>query len=91
MSEDTEDEPRFDEPEEGDYITYDHRKFYQYGKLVLTVPDEYTSEEMVRALREYMDREKFWPNAWWISDHGNSVLLDLRLPQELSGKYPNCR
>lgn len=29
------------------------------------------------AIRAYMDRVQFWPNAWFISDHGNAHLIDL--------------
>ena len=62
------------EPEEGDITTEDHRHFYQYGKLVLTVGEDVDHKP---ALREFMKREKFWPNCWFISDHGNAHLIDL--------------
>lgn len=29
------------------------------------------------ALRAYMERTQFWPNCWFISDHGNAHLMDL--------------
>jgi hypothetical protein len=29
------------------------------------------------ALRTYMDRTNFYPNCWFISDHGNAHLIDL--------------
>lgn len=29
------------------------------------------------AIRAYMDRVRFWPNAWFISDHGNAHRIDL--------------
>ena len=29
------------------------------------------------AVRAYMDRTQFWPNVWFISDHGNAHLMDL--------------
>src|SRR5690349_894158 len=45
------------EPEEGDYTTKDHRRFYQYGKLVVEVDD---GEEWAHAVTAHMDREKFW-------------------------------
>lgn len=31
----------------------------------------------VAALRVYMEHVKFWPNVWWISDHGNAHRMDL--------------
>lgn len=55
------------EPEEGDITTEDHHKWYQYGKLYVT-----GDEDDVRAK---MDEERFWPNLWWISDHGNAHLI----------------
>jgi hypothetical protein len=64
----------FNEPEEGDYTTGDHCKFYQYGKLVLTVgPDD----DHIAALKAHMEEAQFWPNAWFVSDHGNAHLMDL--------------
>jgi len=29
------------------------------------------------ALRAYMERTQFWPNVWFISDHGNAHLITL--------------
>lgn len=55
-------------PEESDITTSDHRKFYQDGKLVLTIAEDV---DHIAALRVYMDDSKFWPNCWFISDHGN--------------------
>jgi hypothetical protein len=31
----------------------------------------------ITALRAYMERVQFWPNAWFISDHGNAHLINL--------------
>jgi hypothetical protein len=84
------DEPQ--EPEEGDITTSDHELFYQYGKLWLTVPlAQYstfkkgeqimeTSDERMdwrKAVQSQMERDQFWPNVWFISDHGNVRLLSL--------------
>lgn len=30
-----------------------------------------------QAVRQYMERTQFWPNVWFISDHGNAHLMDL--------------
>jgi len=27
-------------------------------------------------IQEHMNTEKFWPNIWWISDHGNVWQID---------------
>lgn len=42
------------------------------------VNDEYTVEE---AIRVYMDHAQFWPDAWFISDHGNAHRIDLSKPE----------
>jgi hypothetical protein len=69
------------EPEEGDYTTTDHIDWHQYGKLVLTTADaedRYSpADDGYARVKAHMDREKFWPNAWFISDHGNAHLIDL--------------
>jgi hypothetical protein len=68
----------FDEPEEGDLVTEDHRRFFEVGfqhkgpRVVVPEDDDWRPH-----VRAYMDRQKFWPNVWWISDHGNAHLLTL--------------
>jgi hypothetical protein len=66
--------PSSDEPEEGDYITEDHEKFYQYGKFVLTVDED---DDYKKCIREHMEENKFYPSVWFISDHGNAHLIDM--------------
>lgn len=34
-------------------------------------------DDCVAAINAYMDRVQYWPNAWWISDHGNAHRMDL--------------
>lgn len=36
---------------------------------------ELSDEQIWKQLREYMERTGFFPNVWWISDHGNAHLL----------------
>lgn len=61
-------------PSEDDVTTTDHCRFYQHGKLVLHCePDA----DHVAELLSWMDREQFWPNCWFISDHGNAHLMSL--------------
>lgn len=38
---------------------------------------EKTFSSIEHAIRAYMDAEQFWPNCWFISDHGNAHLMDL--------------
>jgi hypothetical protein len=65
-----------DEPQEDDLVTSDHSKFYQNGKIVLTVSPDASREEMWRELDRYMKRSNFFPNVWFISDHGNTHLME---------------
>lgn len=70
-----EDEDSEPEPTEDDLVTTNERDYYQYGKRVLTIDTD--KEDRNAALRAYMDRTQFWPNAFQISDHGNAHLIDL--------------
>lgn len=72
-----EDEAPPTEPEDGDYTTKDHRQFYQYGKLVLTAPKDAEWSVVTVLLTEHMEAQKFFPNVWFISDHGNPHLIDM--------------
>lgn len=60
------------EPEEGDYFTEDHGRFYQYGKVVVEVDKD---DDWRPAVRKHMEQEKFYPNVWFVSDHGNYHLM----------------
>jgi hypothetical protein len=64
----------FDGPDEGDYVTEDHTHFYQYGKLAVVVSE---GQRWAHKLKAHMDRERFWPDVWWLSDHGNAHLIDM--------------
>lgn len=75
-----EEEEREDEPCEGDITTEDHLLFMQYGKTYLEVPaseEERDPGAAMRALRAKMDSDKFWPDVWFISDHGNAHRIDM--------------
>jgi hypothetical protein len=81
------------EPHEDDITTDDHSRFYQPGRVVMTyhedgtanyLPDNTPHWRMLgtfksceAALRAYMDATQYWPNCWFISDHGNAHLVDL--------------
>ena len=60
-----------EQPNEDDLITSDHTHVYQYGKLVLTT----SLETFDRDVRAHMVRERFWPNVWFVSDRGNTILI----------------
>jgi hypothetical protein len=63
-----------DGPDEDALTTSDHVHFYQYGKLVLTVGED---EDMVEAINAWMERKRFFPDVYWISDHGNAHRISL--------------
>jgi hypothetical protein len=55
--------------EEGDITTTDHEHWYQYGRPYVTGND--------LALAEAMVGDRFFPNVWFISDHGNVIPHDI--------------
>jgi hypothetical protein len=65
------------EPEEEDLVTADHRQFFVVGssnrRPAVTVPD---GDDWRPYVRDFMEKERFFPNVWFISDHGNSHLLN---------------
>ena len=61
-------ELKYDE-EGGDISTFDNQTWSQYGK-------KYHFGDRA-SLKAKMDADKFWPNVFVISDHGNSCLIDL--------------
>lgn len=65
-----EDPPEYDEPqnpEEGDITTEDHHRWWMDGKLYFTgSPKELAAK---------LNREGWYPNVWFISDHGNAHLI----------------
>ena len=65
---DDDDDDDDDEPDEDSITTKDDRKWYQYGKLYFTGSRE--------DLFEKMDDDKFWPDVFTISDHGNAIRIE---------------
>jgi len=71
------------EPQEGDYVSEDHIHWYEHGtgKLLLTTaePDDphSSSSNMVELIKQHMEEQQFWPNCFWISDHGNAHRISL--------------
>lgn len=54
-------------PQEDDIVTEDDENWYQYGELY------HTGDRP--SLVKKMEEDKFWPNVFVISDHGNSCLI----------------
>jgi hypothetical protein len=40
--------------------------------------------EVLAAIREDMDREQYWPDAYYINDHGNISLLSVTTGEEVA-------
>jgi hypothetical protein len=55
---------------------------YLGGKTGVSQYDKFlgefsTTDEALEFVKEHMEEEQFFPNIWWISDHGNAWLIDL--------------
>lgn len=59
-----------DEIEHDDWVTEDGCQFYQNGKLILDASD-LSDKQAARAAALIMKRQQWWPNVWFLSDHGN--------------------
>jgi hypothetical protein len=57
-----------DEPTEDDITTDDHEHFYSSGKKIADSPKE---------AKAWMKKHNYYPNVWFISDHGNAHLTDI--------------
>lgn len=64
------------EPSPDDWVTEDHRTFYQYDRPVLRLAGDETLPEMWKAIDKAMTRAKHYPNVWFLSDHGNMHLME---------------
>lgn len=83
--EDAEDRDEDLEPSEDDWCTSDHATFYEMrelhggglapGKLVFSISKDCTEEQMWETLVAKMKEESFFPNVWYIDDHGGVSLL----------------
>jgi len=75
------------EPEDGDYVMYDTGplgsrtgvSIYQ-GKHI-GVYDSFLEAE--GAIVEDMDKERFWPNVWYMDDHGGYSLRGVSVDKEV--------
>jgi hypothetical protein len=70
------------EPVEGDWVTADHKDFYEVGREhkgpVVSVKDDASHNQMVRALKAAMKKQNWFPTVWFVSDHGNAHMMDLK-------------
>ena len=65
-----------DSPEEGDIMiqdTYRAAGVYQYGKRIIPIGNsaiDYPVDGLYARIAEHMKKTQFWPNVWWVTDHG---------------------
>lgn len=64
------------ELQEGDITTGDYHIFYQYGKKWAEFPQDMDWDEIKAEIEAQMEEDKFYPNVWFVSDHGNPHLID---------------
>lgn len=60
------------EPEEDDYVIQDHNEGYEVNHDLGTFPN---FDSAIQGIRDRMEADKFWPNVWALSDHGNYHLI----------------
>lgn len=65
-----------EECEQGAWTTTDGCKYYQHGKLLLDTTDM-EAEEASEAAGLIMEQQQFWPNVFYVSDHGNVSLTQV--------------
>jgi len=70
-----------DAPEQGDYVLTPSGPLL--GRTALSTHEgkyigEYqTTDVALEIVASRMESEQFWPNIWWISDHGNLWQIDI--------------
>jgi hypothetical protein len=75
-------------PQDSDITTQDHVRFWQDGRIVLEqqqngnwfsplIGKTIGQGDWKWAVREWTEIDSYYPNIWFISDHGNAHLIDL--------------
>lgn len=68
------------EPEEGDWVIQDvpgTGYVYSQSGHSWTYSGDGGIDPVLADIRHRMDEDKFWPNVWHVSDHGNYTLLEM--------------
>ena len=60
--------------EDGDYVIHDYPGGYRVDQINEVFED---FDDAIEAVREDMDWKQWWPNVWFVNDHGNVDLLGL--------------
>jgi hypothetical protein len=57
----------------------------------LETPQEWEWEQTAKAIRDKCEQDQFWPNFWFVSDHGNVSSLGLEIwpppPPDVTGYW----
>lgn len=72
------DENREPDPEMDVVIGKDDLSAYYAGKQIASVTRDEADEDsdaLYKAIAAWMDTKNYWPDVWWISDHGNSNII----------------
>lgn len=74
-----EDFPEPQEPGEEDItIGEDDLSAYYLGKEIVSITRDEADEDedaLYKAISAWCDKQKYWPDVWWISDHGNCNIV----------------
>ena len=63
------------EPDDEDITTADHQHFFYLGRQIVACgPD---GDDWRSAVTAWCDANNYYPNIWFISDHGNAHLLSV--------------
>lgn len=67
-----------DGPQEGDLVTEDRTTFREVGRngVAFTVEGG-EAEDVEVAIQAWMTENSYYPNVWFISDHGNAHLMEI--------------
>ena len=48
---------------------------YWNGKKIASCKGKYDRLYVERAVEEWMEEQQFWPNVWFVDDHGGETLV----------------
>jgi hypothetical protein len=66
------------EPADDDLVTSDYLKFYRHGfRHKGPVVECREGDKWATAVEAYCDREKFWPDVWFVNERGDLDLIDM--------------
>lgn len=75
---DPDDDGEPDGPDDGDWVTEDCITFREVNGRGVVVVEPWDDHRFV--MMERAESDKYFPNVWYVSDHGNASILDLTIP-----------